>query len=308
MLDKRRSLADVVATVAHGSIVALGGNTIHRAPAAAVHELARQRTRGLELVKTAGAYDVDLLCGLGCVAAVSAGFIGYETGLGLAPLYRRAVESGVVQAREHACYTVIAGLRAAAQGVPFMPVNALQGSDLPAARDFRSVRDPYSERDVVVIPAIVPDVAFIHVQEADPAGNARITGSVFEDTLMVRAARRVILTAERIVASGTFAVCPERTTIPHFLVEAVVEVPGGAWPTSCAGFYDSDRAFLARFVAAASAGEAALRQVVDEALAGPPSRLLDDRGAAARGGARQPTAQADPQAASSGIAPRSSTR
>ena len=114
MPDKRRSLEGVIATIEDGSRVALGGNTLHRAPVAAVHELVRQQKRGLELVKTAGAYDVDLLCAMGCVAAVSAGFVGYENVFGLAPLYRRAVEAGRVEAREHACYTVIAGLRAAA--------------------------------------------------------------------------------------------------------------------------------------------------------------------------------------------------
>src|SRR6476659_6319818 len=159
MPDKRRSLERAVASIEDGSRIALGGNTLHRAPAAAVHELIRQRKRGLELVKTAGAYDVDLLCGTGCASIVSAGFVGYETALGLAPMYRRAVESGVIEAREHACYTVIAGLRAASQGVPFMPLNGLQGSDLVGLRGFASVRDPYSQQDVVTVPAIVPDVA-----------------------------------------------------------------------------------------------------------------------------------------------------
>src|SRR5829696_8591604 len=163
MPDKRRSLAEVIATIPDGSCLALGGNTLHRAPSAAVHELIRQRKRGLELVKTAGAYDVDLLCGVGAASIVSAGFIGYETVFGLAPMYRKAVEGGVVEAREHACYTIIAGLRAASQGVPFMPLNGLQGSDLVGLRGFKTVRDPYSEQDVLVVPAIVPDVALIHV-------------------------------------------------------------------------------------------------------------------------------------------------
>jgi glutaconate CoA-transferase subunit A len=252
MTDKRRSIAEAIATVADGSTIALGGNTLHRAPSAAVHELIRQKRRGLELVKTAGAYDVDLLCGLGCASAVSAGFVGYETPFGLAPLYRKAVESGAVEAREHACYTIIAGLRAAGQGVPFMPLNGLQGSDLVELRGFAKVRDPYSDQDVVVVPAIVPDVAIIHVQQADFDGNARIWGSVFEDVLMARAARRVILTAEQIVDRAVIAAEPERTTIPSFLVNAVVEAPGGAWPTSCAGLYGYDEAFLEEMIALAN--------------------------------------------------------
>ena len=267
MADKRRSLAEVIATVPDGSRLALGGNTLHRAPAAAVHEIVRQGKRGLELVKTAGAYDVDLLCGVGCATVVSAGFVGYETVFGLAPMYRRAVEAGAVEAREHACYTIIAGLRAASQGVPFMPLNGLQGSDLVALRGFASVRDPYTSQEVVVVPAIVPDVALIHVQEADADGNARIWGSTFEDLLMVRAARRVIVTAERIVDRSALVAEPERTSIPGFLVEAVVEAPRGAWPTSCAGLYEYDASAIEQLLAAAEQPET-LRRFVDERILG----------------------------------------
>lgn len=269
MADKRRSLAEVIATIPDGSRLALGGNTLHRAPAAAVHELIRQRKRGLELVKTAGAYDVDLLCGVGAASIVAAGFIGYETVFGLAPMYRRAVESGAVEAREHACATIIAGLRAASQGVPFMPLNGLQGSDLVGLRGFASIRDPYSDssapQDVVVVPAIVPDVALIHVQEADAEGNGRIWGSTFEDALMARAAKRVILTAERIVDRTVLSAEPERTSIPSFLVEAVVEAPRGAWPTSCAGLYQYDEPFLADLMAVAGDPEL-LSRFVDERI------------------------------------------
>lgn len=274
MTDKRRSLAEAIATIPDGSRLALGGNTLHRAPAAAVHELIRQGKRGLELVKTAGAYDVDVLCAAGVASIVSAGFVGYETVAGMAPHYRRAVEGGTVEAREHACYTIIAGLRAASQGVPFMPLNGLQGSDLMALRGFARVRDPYASadagpgdagQDVVVIPAIVPDVALIHVQEADQDGNACIEGSVFEDTLMARAARRVIVTAERIVDRSVLAADPVRTSIPGFLVEAVVEAPNGAWPTSCAGQYGYDETLLRDFVAAA-ADPAALETFINERI------------------------------------------
>src|SRR5690349_18845548 len=124
MTDKRTSLADAIAAIPDGAVVALGGITLHRGPSAAVHEIVRQGKRGLEIVKTAGAYDVDLLCGAGCARAVSAGFIGFETPFGMAPSYRRAVEQGRVEANEHSCYSVIAGMRAAIQGVPFMPIVA----------------------------------------------------------------------------------------------------------------------------------------------------------------------------------------
>jgi glutaconate CoA-transferase subunit A len=222
----------------------------------------------LELVKTAGAYDVDLLCATGCAAAVAAGFVGFETAFGMAPGYRRAVEQGRVAAKEHACYTVIAGLRAAIQGVPFMPVAGMTGSDVVAARGFRTVADPYGGSEVLVVPALTPDVAIIHVHEADAAGNGRVVGTRFEDELMARAARRVVLTAERLVAGAEFESAPETVTIPGFLVDAVVEAPGGAWPSSCAGLYDYDADYLAAYLAAARDQAEFARFVAEHVLAG----------------------------------------
>jgi glutaconate CoA-transferase subunit A len=263
MIDKRTSLAEAIATVPDRARIALGGNTLHRGPGAAVHEIVRQGKRGLEVVKTAGAYDVDLLCAAGCVAAVSAGFVGYETPFGMAPAYRRAVESGAVEAREHACATVIAGLRAAIQGVPFMPVAGLHGSDLPAVRGFQALVDPYSGANVFVVPALVPDVALIHVQEADAVGNGRIIGTRFEDVLMVQAARRVILTTESVVDGTAFADAPESVAIPSFLVDAVIEAPGGAWPFSCTPDYEFDAEYLAAWVQAARDPDASREFIAD---------------------------------------------
>jgi glutaconate CoA-transferase, subunit A len=267
MIDKRTSLTDAIAAIPDGARVALGGNTLHRGAGAAVHEIVRQEKRGIELVKTAGAYDVDLLCAAGCVTAVSAGFVGYETPFGMAPAYRRAVEAGAVEAREHACATVIAGLRAAIQGVPFMPVAGLHGSDLPAARGFQSLRDPYSGAEVYVVPALPPDVAILHVQEADAAGNARIIGTRFEDVLMAQAARRVFVTTERIVDGMTFVEDPEIVAIPGFLVDAVVEAPDGAWPFSCTPLYGFDAGYLQAWVSAARDAEAARRFIAERVLA-----------------------------------------
>lgn len=265
MRDKRTSLPAAITAVSDGARVALGGNTLHRGPCAAVHEIVRQRKRGLEIVKTAGAYDVDLLAGTGCAAAASCGFVGFETVYGLAPSYRRAVERGMVEAKEHACYTVIAGLRAAIQGVPFMPVAGMAGSDLVAARGFQRLTDPYSGQEVVVIPALPPDVAIIHVHEADPQGNARIVGTRFEDVLMAQAAGHVIVTAERIVDGTAFEDAPETVAIPGFMVDAVVDSPNGAWPCSCAGYYDYDAAYLQEYIAA-SKDESTFRQFVAERI------------------------------------------
>ena len=249
MAHKLKDLSEAGALVQDGDLLALGGNLMHRIPAALVRELARQRRRGLEVVKTAGAYDIDLLAAAGCLRGVHAGYVGFEAEFGLAPNYRKSVEEGRIKAFENACATVIAGLRAAAYGIPFQPVGGLWGSDLPAQRGFQKMKSPYGEEEVYVIPAIRPDWTLIHVQAADPEGNARIAGTLFEDILMTRAAKGVILSAETIVSSEDLERTPEQNLIPGFLVSAVVHTPGGAHPGSCFGHYDVDPRALADYLA-----------------------------------------------------------
>jgi glutaconate CoA-transferase, subunit A len=274
-MDKRIDLTEAATLIPDGATIAVGGNLLHRGPFGFVRELARRGARDLEIVKTAGAYDVDLLAAAGCLRAASCGFVGFENEFGLAPSYRRAVEHGDVEAREHACYTVIQGLRAAAFGLPFMPAAGFTGSQLPEARGFRYVVDPYTEERVLAVPRLRPDVAVIHVPEADVEGNARILGTRFEDELMVRAAETVIVTAERIVPREVLAQQPELTAIPGFLVSAVVHAPGGAWPGSCYPLYDYEPQAVAAYLD----------------LAGDPVRLrayLDESAARDRAGSREP--------------------
>src|SRR5690606_8744569 len=152
------------------------------------------------------------------------------------------------KANEHACYTVIGALRAAAMGAPFMPVVGLKAGDLLKENDSLTViPDPFGGYHVPVVKAIVPDVAILHVQEADADGNAVILGPKYEDVLMSRAAKTVIVTAERILPSRAFRSRPEAVDIPGFLVAAVVHAPRGAAPCSCDRLYEADAKALERF-------------------------------------------------------------
>jgi glutaconate CoA-transferase, subunit A len=244
MTDVNRtiSMEDAIQSIQSGEItIALGGNSIHRVPNGFVRALAGRKDLSFHIVKTAGAYDIDLLCLTGRVAAVSAGFVGYETQFGLARHYRKAVESGRTKGWEHACYTVITALRAAAYGVGFLPVRGLDGSDLVDARGWQHITNPYDPEDrAVAIPAIRPDIAVLHVQVADRLGNGVIVGPKNEDLLMARAARRVFLTTERIVPTEALPVPVQYVDIPSVLVDGVIEDPCGAWPGSCDGEYDID--------------------------------------------------------------------
>lgn len=146
-------------------------------------------------------------------------------------------------------------MRAASHGLPFEPIVGLTGSDIPAAAGLRTVKDPYTGAELYAIPAIRPDWAIVHVQEADTLGNARIYGSSYWDLVMSRAGARVILTTERLLPTEELARLPELTRIPHFLVEAVVLAPEGARPTSCHPYYGIDESGIRAYLEAAERPE-----------------------------------------------------
>ena len=145
--------------------------------------------------------------------------------------------------------TLVAGLRAASYGVPFQPVAGVTGSDLAEVNGWHKLADPYgSGQEVYVIPAIRPDVAVIHVNEVDELGNARIYGTPFWDHPLTRAAKRVLITAERLVPTDALRAQPELTLVPHFMVEAAAIVPRGAWPGSMHPLYEIDYAAVERYL------------------------------------------------------------
>ena len=239
--SKVMTLADMASLVPDGASVALGGSFLHRGPFAFVRELIRQGKRHLEIIKQSPGYDIDILCRAGCVAKVRAGIVAMEGNFGLAPWYRRAVEQKQVTLEEHACMTLTAGLRAAAFGIPFQPVGGVHGSDLPTLNHWASITDPYgSGTEVWVIPAIQPDIAVIHVNEANEQGDARVYGTYNWDRILTRAAKRVVVITETLASVESFQERPELTLVPSFMVQAVAVVPHGAWPGSCWPLYEVD--------------------------------------------------------------------
>jgi glutaconate CoA-transferase, subunit A len=137
--------------------------------------------------------------------------------------------------------TLVAGLRAASYGIPFQPVAGVHGSELARVNQWQTLRDPYgSGQDVYVIPAIRPDIAVIHAAEIDDQGNARVYGSPFWDHPLTRAAKRVLVTAEKLVATDHLRERPELTLVPGFMVEAAAVVPSGGWPGSMHSDYEID--------------------------------------------------------------------
>lgn len=248
--DKRRTLADAIELVRDGDTVALGGALSYREPMALVRELVRRGRRDLRLVGSAHGIDVDLLVGAGVAGAVEESYVGFEQDLGLAPAYRRAAESGSIDVRETCCYTLLQQLRAAEYGLPFMPVRGVAGTGILGLHpEYGEIACPFTGERLVAVPALAPDVALIHGLCADRRGNVHIRRPLVLDERFAHASKRVVVTVERLVD------CDEVTeagvVIPAFLVDAVVEAPHGAHPTSCYPRYAYDHAHLREWVAAA---------------------------------------------------------
>lgn len=247
------SLKDAASLVKDGDVMTTGGATFHRAPMELLREIIRQGKKDLVLIDREPAIDFDILIGAGCVAKVRAGLLAFEL-LGFAPNFRKKSESGEIVTKEGACQPIIAGFRAAAMGIPSLPVKGMLGSDLLDVSEVLGsqvqMEDPFTGEKLIAVRAIEPDVAVIHVQQADEYGNARIEGPKYEDVIKVKAAKTVIVSAEEIIPNLEFRKNPEATSILHFMVDAVVHTPRGAYPCSCFNRYDVDYEHIREYIAA----------------------------------------------------------
>jgi acyl CoA:acetate/3-ketoacid CoA transferase alpha subunit/acyl CoA:acetate/3-ketoacid CoA transferase beta subunit len=259
------TLEEAAALVPDGALVTFGGFDLNRAPMALARALVRRGARRLRLVGPPNPLVMDLLVGAGAAGAIEFAFLGfqYEEGFVVVPNVRRAIERGLIAWRERDAFEIMTALRAAAQGVPFLPGPDLGGSQ-HAARPARPVVPWWDSvsgaRPVPVVPAIRPDVALIHAQAADHRGNLFIADP-YGDDLLVRASALVVATAERLVEH-----LPE-ITIPRLRVAAVAEAPGGAYPTSCYGEYPWSVAHLRLWVELAAAGQ--FGEYIDRFVTGP---------------------------------------
>jgi glutaconate CoA-transferase subunit A len=180
--------------------------------------------------------------------------VGFEQDLGLAPAYRRAAEEGSVEVAESCCATVLAQLRAAEMGLPFLPVRGVRGSDIARLHpEYAEITCPFTGETLVAVPALRPDVALLHAPAGDRYGNLHLEQPYVLDERFAGASRMVIATVDELVS--TEEVAASGVTIPAHLVAAVAEVPYGAHPSSCYPRYAYDRSHLREYLAAAQSGD-----------------------------------------------------
>ncbi len=224
--------------VKSGDLLFLSG-TQHGEPAAAVYEIIRQRIDHLSLV-CALVGSATLLIGEGCIDKMITGYSPQDERRSHAMTKAKAAGKLPVY-EEYSHFGIALGLFAGYVGIPFMPTRCLLGSDMMKYNEnIKSMKDPFSGDNVGAVKAIVPDVGIIHVQRADAEGNAQKWGSLGVDQEGINASKKVIVTTEKIVDSDVIRRDPNRTIIPSFRVNAVVEQPWGAFPMHLAGCYSGD--------------------------------------------------------------------
>ena len=241
-MSKLVSLNEAIQSYVHDGDTIYAAGFTHLIPFAAGHEIIRQGRKDLTLARATPDLIYDLMVAAGCARKVIFSYSG-NPGVGSLKWLREGIQNGTLEWEEYSHFGMISRLQAGASGLPFMPMRQTGAVDLERVNpQYRRVKDPYGGDDVIVVPALNPDVAIVHVQRADSEGNAHIWGILGEQREAAFAAKQVILTAEEIVDESVIRSDPNRTLIPAMIVDAVSHVPYCAHPSYTQGYYDRDNA------------------------------------------------------------------
>lgn len=262
-MTKLVPLSEAIANyVNDGDIVYAAGFT-HLIPFAAGHEMIRQGKKDLSLARATPDLIYDQMVAAGCARKVIFSYMG-NPGVGSLRIVRSAIEQGKLEWEEYSHFGMITRLQAGASGLPFLPMNQTGATDLERANpNIKRIPDPFGGKDVIVVSALNPDVAIVHVQRADADGNAHLWGIIGEQKEAAFAAKKVILTAEEIVDEAVIRSDPNRTMIPGIVVSAVCHVPFACHPSYAQGYYDRDNEFYLAWDKVSESPEAT-KQYLDE--------------------------------------------
>ncbi len=248
--NKLMSLQEAISTyVQDGDLIGIGGLSFWRKPISACREIIRQKKRNLSLCTFVGGIEIDMLVAAGCASKVRTCFVGMEI-FGMAPHYRKAVESGLLKVSEESEASIALGLKSSYLKVPFMPLKGMIGTDFPKVRkDIIQFEDPLgSGTQLMALPKIDLDVAILHVPYADEYGNGNIAGAVWMDDDMAKTAKKTIITCERLVEMEDIRYLQGKAQIPMQTSDAVIKIPFGAHPTSCYDRYTFDALHIQEYL------------------------------------------------------------
>jgi len=258
--DKRMTLTEAVRRfVMDGDNIGIGGFVNSRQPVAIAHEIIRQGRKSLILSFQSAGLVPDYLLGAMAlrpdhlsIERVEFAYVGHEYA-GTSSLFRHMTENKMLFIEDWTNFNMSARFKAGSMGIPFMPIRSGLGGDIEKCNRSRVIQCPFSDRDILLVPACHPDVGILHVQEADIYGNCRIKGQTFTCPEIALAAKNVIVTCDRLIDHERVAMNPTQTSIPFFAVDAVIETPFGAYPTVCHDIYYYDKIHLEHFKALTNA-------------------------------------------------------
>lgn len=266
-MSKVLSVEEAAHAIPDGAQIAFGGGgALMRRPMELVRALARRDARDLHVFHMLGGIEIDLLIGAGMVASTNCAYLGLLE-YGQAPSFQRAARAGDIVVNEYSEFFYIGGLRAADMGLPFIPWKTPWGSDMVEAHGLHTVRDPYSDAELLAVPAIELDVAVIHAERADEDGYVELADEpdlIWDyDHLIARAAPMTIVCVEEVATPKD----PARVALIGREISHVVEVPGGAWPTGLHPRYppDAEHVVSTYLPASTQGGEAFARYLRDHA-------------------------------------------
>jgi len=246
---KLSTVEEIVRNDIHdGDYVVIGGFGANRIPTAIIHEIVRQGKKRLGFAGHTSTHDFQILVAGECFDRCDIAYIIGLEARGLSPNARRYMESGKVNVTEWSNATLSWRLKAAAMGLSFLPARNLMGTDTFKHSASKEILCPFTGQKYVAHPALYPDFAAIHVHECDIYGNAHVYGASVSDQDLAKAAKRVVLTTERIIPTGKIRQNPEATFIPFWCVDAVVEMPYGSYPGNMPYEYFSDEEHLRQWL------------------------------------------------------------
>ncbi len=269
-MSKVCSLGEAVAAVPDGAHIGFGGGGAGmRRPVAFARALARSGTKGLHVHHMLAGLETDLLIGAGAVASTNCAYLGLLE-YGQAPSFQRAASAGEIEVNEYSEFMYIAGLRAADMGIPFIPWRTPWGSETVSHLGAKTVADPYSDQELIAVPATELDVCVLQVERADEDGYVELPGEpdlIWDyDHLVGRVAKTTIVCAEEVGPMRDVA----RVALIGREVAHVVELPGGAWPTGLHPRYGADAAqIVGTYLPASAAGGAELAAWIADAEPSP---------------------------------------
>lgn len=238
--SKLGKLPDIGAHIKPNSFVAIGGGWSCNKPMAIIREIVRQKITGLKVMSIVGGWEMEWLLAAGAVDHLLFSFLSLEA-FGLPPNFRRVAEQNLIKLTEIEGCSMIKGLQAAGQGLPFAAFKGPKGSDIvkEAPELYKTVTCPFTGQELTAIQAIAPDVAVIHAQRADAQGNVQIFGTSGSDLDMAKASKAVIVTVEEIVSSDVLRDTKSATLLFRNEVDLVVHCPFGASPCSSIPYYSA---------------------------------------------------------------------